>query len=96
MQEPIAILQDGCDVVIHLRIPPAINDGKDEYYVLRHTVSNSVIATAATVQRIRAAYQKSVADVREAAYRQGARDRAQKATTFSELLRTDLWKGGCA
>jgi hypothetical protein len=58
-------------------------------------VGGDPIAAAALLVAIRTAFERRIAAIRQEAYQQGARDRAQHAETFSNGFCTGMYRGGC-
>jgi hypothetical protein len=95
MSDPVRIYSDGTQLCVDVAIPPRVNAGKDETYTLRAILGGSDCAVSALAQRMQEAMEAQIEAIRREAYKQGARDRAMKATIFDNCWRVDTWRAGC-
>jgi hypothetical protein len=95
MIDIVRFAREGSQLQVHVRIPPALNGDKDQYYTARVDLGGSDVAVAALVQHLQRVMEDRISAIRKAAYLQGAKDRARKATHFSGSWHPDLHRGGC-
>lgn len=91
----IRICSNETKLLAEIDIPPDLNGGKSQHYKLSIELCGSEIAVAALAQRLQHDLDARIKAIREEAYLQGARDRAQHRKHFSTALRTGLGAGGC-
>lgn len=91
----ISITNYDTRIVVKVDVPRDINDGKAECLLCSVDLGGSQIAVRALADRLRSDLAGLIADIRRDAYRQGARDRANRAKHFHGAMRRINDKGGC-
>jgi hypothetical protein len=91
----IRIRSEGTALRVDVDIPSNLNDGKLECYPLKTELGGSDVAVRALAIAMQEKLDQTIQLIRKEAYRQGARDRAMRANSFTCVLRAGVHRGGC-